>query len=493
MTLYPQLRALARHSSHDPEQALVTVLGLACELLGMDRAGVGVISSGLFTIEVAVDADGTRSPRHEKTRALTRSFAHLVGPSATLIVADTSSHLDSTDAADAHRDVRSYVGTSLATGRDGGRGVLGVAGLHPLEGPDGWRREVLEGLAPAIDDLWSAMRRDGAPAADETAGRPGPAAVETPGAGSSLSAMARPLLEALQELSGLATTFLARVDEESDRHTVVLTHHTRAALQFPEGTQTRWSESACHLSVEEDAPAVNDVPTRWPQVQVAVELGLTTHVTVPVRLSDGRLWGTLCASDVTAHDRPEQHLPTMRLFARLIANEIDRELTLVVEREAARAIARRSQVDELTGASTRGTVEPWISTAIEGLSPDDVVVVAFVDVDRFKAVNDAHGHPAGDAVLVELVTRLRHRARHDDLVARMGGDELLLGAILRREALPAFQRRLLEACSFELERPGGAVAVTCSLGFATSDETSGPALVETADVHMYRHKAVHRR
>src|SRR5690606_520553 len=109
--------------------------------------------------------------------------------------------------------------------------------------------------------------------------------------------------------------------------------------------------------------------------------------------------------------------------------------TIALERQA----ARRAQVDPLTGAYTRGAFEERLHAAIEKATSGrgEGLALLFVDLDRFKFVNDTYGHEVGDKLLREVGRVLRQNVRGHDLVGRVGGDEFtvaLLGVSEERAA-----------------------------------------------------------
>ena len=119
------------------------------------------------------------------------------------------------------------------------------------------------------------------------------------------------------------------------------------------------------------------------------------------------------------------------------------------------------------------------------------MALLFVDLDGFKAVNDNHGHHAGDLLLVEVARRFEGVVRTQDTVARFGGDEfVILAEDLESddEALQIAQRlnRILEE---PVVLPSGSVRVSASVGIAFSDEHGIEDLLLAADVALYRAKA----
>lgn len=118
-----------------------------------------------------------------------------------------------------------------------------------------------------------------------------------------------------------------------------------------------------------------------------------------------------------------------------------------------------------------------------------------IDVDHFKQINDAHGHPRGDALLKELAAVLAASVRPGDLVVRHGGDEfaLILGALALDDARKLAERirRNVEEHPFEQEIQG--VAVTLSLGLAESIPGDTPqSIVGRADAALYAAKQAGR-
>jgi diguanylate cyclase (GGDEF)-like protein len=120
------------------------------------------------------------------------------------------------------------------------------------------------------------------------------------------------------------------------------------------------------------------------------------------------------------------------------------------------------------------------------------VALMFVDLDRFKLVNDVLGHDAGDALLRTAAARLRNAVRAHDTVARFGGDEfvVLMQHVADRGELHDVAQRILDSIASPIVVGGEAVDVGASVGIATA---SGPdddpdALVRNADAAMYRAK-----
>ena len=155
-------------------------------------------------------------------------------------------------------------------------------------------------------------------------------------------------------------------------------------------------------------------------------------------------------------------------------------------------LARVARQDPLTGLPNRRALDEELGRAVARAARAGTPLSAVVlDVDRFKQVNDAHGHAAGDLVLAAVAARAAAALRAGDLVARTGGEEfavLLPGADLARAAEVA--ERIRGAVAGEpVSGPGWALSVTVSLGCAElGPGDDGRALLARADARLYEAK-----
>jgi diguanylate cyclase (GGDEF)-like protein/PAS domain S-box-containing protein len=157
-------------------------------------------------------------------------------------------------------------------------------------------------------------------------------------------------------------------------------------------------------------------------------------------------------------------------------------------------IAALAYSDALTGLANRISLEPALEQAIErARRHNGKLAGVFIDLDGFKAVNDSHGHAAGDAFLVEVGRRLRRSLRASDLIARLGGDEFFVVLEEVRD-IPTVERvvgKLVRELLRPFELANGAKArVSASLGVSLypGDATDGATLMEHADKAMYTAK-----
>jgi diguanylate cyclase (GGDEF)-like protein/PAS domain S-box-containing protein len=166
--------------------------------------------------------------------------------------------------------------------------------------------------------------------------------------------------------------------------------------------------------------------------------------------------------------------------------------TIDQEVAAEAALDRRARTDELTGLMNRNEILERLARFSENRRQGDgEVAVLFCDIDHFKAINDSHGHSGGDMVLSALARRLLDSTRHEDLVGRIGGDELLV--VLNRmpslETAEAIAKKIHAAACAPLELATGEVVPTLSIGVTLIHKgESVDAVVERADQAMYEAK-----
>jgi diguanylate cyclase (GGDEF)-like protein len=146
--------------------------------------------------------------------------------------------------------------------------------------------------------------------------------------------------------------------------------------------------------------------------------------------------------------------------------------------------------DSLTGLPNRETFNQLLHFGIEAARRyERQFAVLFIDLDRFKIINDSLGHEAGDILLVEIAARLRQSLRSSDVVARLGGDEFVV--ILEQSAdrgdTEAIARKLLEVVSQPIQLSGHECHTTASIGIAMfpSDGSDAHTLTKNADMAMY--------
>jgi len=161
---------------------------------------------------------------------------------------------------------------------------------------------------------------------------------------------------------------------------------------------------------------------------------------------------------------------------------------------AAERIRHLAHHDDLTGLPNRLLFNYQLPKALARAQRDGSSVgVLFLDLDRFKVINDTLGHDAGDMVLRQIARHLRGCVRITDTLARVGGDEftLLIEQLDDTQDLSAIAQKLLTAMSSPLAINGNLYQLTGSIGVAMypKDGADGPSLLKNADIAMYRAKS----
>ncbi len=220
-------------------------------------------------------------------------------------------------------------------------------------------------------------------------------------------------------------------------------------------------------------------------------------------------WDALLRTGEAQTDRALHSASGDRLYGRITAATLsaatltspgwDTRVVLQVEditsrREAELELANRALNDALTGAPNRFLTRQWLVSALEE-NPGRGVGVLYCDLDRFKIINDSLGHGAGDALLVQVVDRLRDVLRPEDLLGRVGGDEFV--AVLEDVSTPAELAEIAQRLSQALVQPfdleGHLHAVSLSLGGTIGDDSdTADEVLMRADMALLRAKRLGR-
>jgi diguanylate cyclase (GGDEF)-like protein len=268
-----------------------------------------------------------------------------------------------------------------------------------------------------------------------------------------------------------------------------------AALQF-EQLQTELGEGPCLLAYDSGEPvAVPDLSLddQFPQFgPAALEAGMHAVFTFPLRHGEGRLG----ALDLY-RDTPGMLNEREMTAAQILADVAAAYLINAQARQQALDVSDRFRVsalhDALTGLPNRALLGQRLEhLALRAQRSHATAAVLFVDLDKFKRVNDTHGHAVGDELLVAVAQRLEGVVRPGDTLARVAGDEFV---ILCEDLVEAGDAEILATrMQSELSRPfemgGVTLGVSASVGiaFAGPGSSINAQLLTDADTAMYQAK-----
>ena len=170
----------------------------------------------------------------------------------------------------------------------------------------------------------------------------------------------------------------------------------------------------------------------------------------------------------------------------------------VTERKRAEAVIRhQANYDSLTGLPNRTLFQDRLTQAIASARrTDSRFALFYIDLDRFKSINDTLGHRAGDQLLVEAARRLETGVRETDTVARLGGDEftVIVYDLSAASECEAVARKVLDRLGAPYPIGRGEEFITCSIGITVfpDDGDTSETLMRNADLAMYRAKELGR-
>lgn len=242
-----------------------------------------------------------------------------------------------------------------------------------------------------------------------------------------LEDLARPMLEMLEAATGLESAYLMSIDPDKGRQHILFAHNTGERLAIPEGAFVPWTRTLCRHALEEGRTYTDDEGGCWGDANAARELGIQTCVSAPITAEGGGLFGALCAASAQQLPLPPQAEPVLRLFARLIGQQVEREALVAKLRKANAELANYAATDALTGLPNRRVLVDALQRMLaQAARSGQSVLVGFVDMDDFKKINDTHGHEVGDEFLAAMAKQLADSVRASDMLARFGSDEFVV-------------------------------------------------------------------
>lgn len=219
-----------------------------------------------------------------------------------------------------------------------------------------------------------------------------------------------------------------------------------------------------------------------PDLAAALDEGQTQLLRIQKRRRDGSTF----PADV--------HISRFEEGGNLFFQAIIRDVT--EHEEAQDRLRELATHDTLTGLPNRALLNERVQHMFDACPRNAAVAAIFLDLDRFKEVNDSFGHEFGDVLLCEVAARLRRVLRPTDVIARLGGDEFVIAAHCAsgRAAAARISEKLLEVLTAPISIAGHDVIIGASIGIGLFplDAPNKEQLFQAADTAMYRAKAAGR-
>ncbi len=276
---------------------------------------------------------------------------------------------------------------------------------------------------------------------------------------------------------GMEMTSISIIDENSQ---ILKARHGLDLSQTPRET------AFCNIAIRSYEPLVIEDTHQDPRVSdnpfVKGPPYLRSYIGAPLTTSDGYNLGTLCSFDTRPRRFEPREIEILRKCADLVVNQLE--------------LRSQANRDVLTGALNRRSFVTALTQEISRLRRRaGAAVVAFLDIDHFKRVNDTYGHPAGDRVLQKFTRIVAQHCRVGDKVARLGGEEFAV--LLPDTDLSSARIWAERMCSQIAESrfdEDGAIRVTASIGLVElgDTETTIEAITQMADDALYRAKRLGR-
>ncbi|RTE86725.1 MULTISPECIES: sensor domain-containing diguanylate cyclase [Gammaproteobacteria] len=307
-----------------------------------------------------------------------------------------------------------------------------------------------------------------------------------------LESFVRPLLKMMEAITGLESTYMTRVNNHESIQNVIYAEHKKKPF-VTEGLQVPWNDTLCKRALDDQIFYTDRVSEIWADSGAAREIGIETYISQPINLSDGTFYGTLCGASADRVKVNQESRKILNLFAELIAHQIERERMLKRLQSENITYKHFALTDQLTGIPNRRASIIELSRAMNQVKRSgSTLLVAYIDLDGFKKINDNFGHDAGDRFLIEIAKVLIQNLRDSDFVGRLGGDEFLAFGIkgqepnlVSKETLKSrveqFTQGLFDLGDYELSYEGASVGVVSYEG----DDITVDRLLNQADSAMY--------
>ncbi len=285
----------------------------------------------------------------------------------------------------------------------------------------------------------------------------------------------------------------------SDARGNTLVHALPVLVEPPEQLQEVLRDGPCAEAALSGAAVVVNHPEqldRWPELAtVAARMGIAAVLAVPL-MSRGTCWGVLNLYRFTVGPWSARERHVAQILADISASFLVMGADRALARQAHEELMHLSRNDSLTGLPNRSVLFEQLDRAlIDAKAANSTSAVVFIDLDRFKSINDTFGHGAGDLILKRVADRLAGALRVPDSLARLGGDEFVYisgnspGAESPLTHVGSVVQRLRQVFDAPFRLGEVDVTISASMGVTVTDGNSaGQEVLANADHAMYAAK-----
>lgn len=272
--------------------------------------------------------------------------------------------------------------------------------------------------------------------------------------------------------------------ENNEAHTIALSH---AGELIDNITYSLVGAPCAEVMRQQYCCYAKDVQREFPEDSLLAEIDVSAYAGVKVVDTFGKIVGLVAVLKKSELTNPSTILSILKLYGLRVASEFDRY-------EHENRLQKLAHYDPLTGIPNRMLFVDRLENVLTRTEwHDRQVGVMFIDLDRFKEINDTLGHSVGDSVLQLVADRLQQNLRHGDSVARLGGDEfvVLLNDVAKEKDIIGIAEKIINVFSAPFEYDGHELFVTASIGISIGprDGNDAGSLMKNADSAMYTAKS----
>ncbi len=277
----------------------------------------------------------------------------------------------------------------------------------------------------------------------------------------SLEDLVRPLLAVFEELTGMDSSYLTRIDADAGVQRILYARN-RGGLVLQEGLEVSWDDSLCKRSLETGRVECANVAETWSDATTALAFGIRSYVGVPIELTDGTLFGTLCGASSQERQVAEETVRVVRLLAGLIERQIKVELRANLAEQSLTRMAVATEVGELCMAATE------LGSALAGTARLLETLPAWRQAWPFLVNNGsvipANDEPVPQALIETMIATVGDKLLHlhDELHSPVLSNEHLspgLHAVREQLDIPAAARLAFLTAAFAQGLCGSVVLV----------------------------------